>query len=144
MKKTMMQLAVTVMVLACSQAVFAASQTSVLLVMDTNGNGIPMDLTKIEGVIHANGHGYVTFKPTRGGGCDVTVQLWDAAKSYTYLVFYERGAVKPPFTTDKKGHGGITFHVNQVSEFAPSGWIVIFSAKTEVPPLWCARNPLVP
>jgi hypothetical protein len=144
MKKTMMQLAVTGMVLACSQAVFAASLTSVLLVMDTNGNGIPINLSLIEGGIHANGHGYVTFNATRGGGCDVTVQLWDAAKSYTYLVFYERGAVKPPFTTDKKGNGGIKFHVNQVSEFAPSGWIVIFSAKPEVPPLWCARNPLVP
>jgi len=144
MKKTMMQLAVTGLVLACATAVFAASQTSVLLVMDTNGDGVPMDLTLIENGIHANGHGYVTFNATRGGGCDVTVQLWDAAKSYTYLVFYKQGAVKPPFTTNKKGNGGITFHVNQVSEFAPSGWIVIFSANPDVPPLWCARNKLVP
>jgi hypothetical protein len=135
----MMQLAVTVMVLACAQAVFA--QTSVLLVMDSNGNGIPMNLKLIEGGIHKNAYGYVTFQATTDGGADVTVVLQHGAKSYTYMVFYKRGAVKPPFTTDKKGNGGIKFHVNQVSEFAPSGWIVIHSAKTEVP-LWCARNPL--
>ena len=120
MKKTMMQLAVTVMVLACSQAVFATSQTSVLLVMDTNGNGIPMDLRQIEGGIHANGHGYVTFNATRGGGCDVTVQLWNAAKSYTYSVqAYGPGGLRQTFTTKNNGNGSLQFHVPDPNTLGP-------------------------
>jgi hypothetical protein len=147
MKKTMMQLAVMGMVLACSQAVFA--QPSVLRVFDgyTRPDGTvipPTDIKHEEGGIHKNGWGQVFLEATptlegKDGGAWVTVMLRQGARSYTYLVFYKQGAVKPPFTTDKKGNGGIKFHVNKVSEFAQV--IGIHSAKTEKA-LWYAYNPL--
>jgi len=87
MKKTMMQLAVTGLVLACATAVFAASQTSVLWAFQI-GSVKNVDLSA--NAAHANGHGWVTFKSTQRGGIDVTVQLWDAAPRYTYLVMTVR------------------------------------------------------
>ena len=147
MKKSMMVLAVMGMFLACAQAVFAASQTRVFQVFDgcTIDDGcnpaVPgTDLSVEEGGIHANGWGYATFKTTtKGGGVDVTVQLWGAAKLYTYSVQYGPGQPRYVFTTNNKGNGAVQFHLTNTSAMGP--WINIYSAKTAVH-LWCAQNPL--
>lgn len=155
MKKTMMQLAVTGLVLACATAVLAATMTSVFVPFDhlpRPDNEIPLDLTTEEGGIHAKAHGYVTFKTSRRGGVDVTVQLWDAARSYTYSVqAYGAGGSRHEFTTNKRGYGGLQFHVQDARTLGQ--WINVYSAHTQyiprngVPPtpgvtvhLWYAHN----
>jgi len=136
MKKTMMRLAVTGLVLACATAVFAATMTSVFVPFDYlpfPDNETPLDLTTEEGGIHANAHGYVTFKTSRSGGVDVTVQLWDAAKSYTYSVqAYGAGGSRHEFTTNKRGYGGLQFHVKDARTLGQ--WINIYSAHTQYYP----------
>jgi hypothetical protein len=147
MKKTMMQLAVTGMVLACSQAVFA--QTYVLWVFD----GIPpTNIKTVENGIHKNGHGYVTFQANHDEGgvvvsVDVTVVLQQAAKSYTYSVQHGPGQFRSPLTTDKKGNGVVTFTV--LPPFATSmGKNIIIHANAATAggdiPLWYAYNPFGP
>jgi hypothetical protein len=134
MKKTMMQLAVTVMVLACATAVFAATQTRVFMVFDgyTAPDGTytpPTDLSQVERGIHANLYGYVTFKTSRGGGVDITVQVRSAATSYAYVVnsnHIELGI----FKTDKKGVGSLQFHVADPS--ALGGNINLFTGDYDV------------
>jgi len=134
MKKTMMQLAVTVMVLACATAVFAATQTQVFKVFDgyTDPDGTytpPTDLSQVEGGIHANLYGYVTFKTSRGGGVDITVQVRSAAKSYAYVVnsnHIELGSLN----TDKKGVGSLQFHVANPSDLG--GNINLFTGDYDV------------
>ena len=116
MNKTMLRLAVTGLVLACATAVLAATQTRVFMVFDgytdpiTGAYTPPTDLSQVEQGIHANLYGTVTFKTSRGGGVDLTVQVRSAAKSYTYVVksnHIELGR----FTTDKKGAGGLQIPV---------------------------------
>jgi hypothetical protein len=82
MKKTMMRLAVTGLVLACATAVLAATQTRPLYVFDGDP---PTDLSKVEGGIHANLYGNVAFKT--GRGASVTIQVWGAARLYEYKVY---------------------------------------------------------
>jgi hypothetical protein len=116
MNKTMMRLAVTGLVLACATVVLAATQTRVFMVFDGYTDPItgtytpPTDLSLVEEGIHANLYGSVTFKTSRGGGVDITVQVRSAAKSYEYVVksnHIELGR----FTPDKKGVGSLQIHV---------------------------------
>jgi len=143
MKKTMMQLAVTVMVLACAQAVFA--QTSVLRVFD----GIPpTNIKTVENGIHKNGHGYVTFQANHAeGGVDVTVVLQQAAKSYTYSVQHGPGQGRNYLTTDKKGNGVVIFTVMPPFATTMGKNIIIHVTPTLVSKdtsLWYAYNPFGP
>jgi hypothetical protein len=135
MKKTMMQLAVTVMVLACATAVFAATQTRVFKVFDGYTDPItgtytpPTNLSQVERGIHATLYGSVTFTPSRRGGVDITVQVRSAAKSYEYVVnsnHIELGSLK----TDKKGVGSLQFHVADPS--ALGGNINLFTGDYDV------------
>jgi len=144
MKKMMMQLIVTGLVLACATAVFAASQTSVLWAFQVEG--VP-NVDRPENAAHANGRGWVTFKSTRGGGTDVTVQLWDAAPKYTYIV-RANGVEYGRFTTAKNGNGAFTFRVANVSVLGDS--VNIWARFEHVPPtgpldmtglMWCATTP---
>jgi len=106
MKKAMMLLAVTGVVLACSGAVFAAAEKTTFLQE-------PWTST-VENGIHANAHGCVIVKTTKRGGAEVTVQLQQAAKSYMYVV-KSKGKVLGTFTTDAKGNGGLQLYVTEPS-----------------------------
>ncbi len=101
MKKTMMQLAVAGLVLACGANVFAAPITSRLQAGDC--------LHEVDNGIHAKAYGYVDLKATRGG-YDVTFQLWNAAPLYSYYAT-SGGQFFGYLTTDKKGRGTLTVHV---------------------------------
>ena len=140
MKKTMMQLIVAGLVLACATAVFAASQTTVL--QDCNGT-----LRTEERGIHKNANGYVTIQTYLDGSADVTVQLGQAAKLYKYVV-RSHGEVLGTFTTDRRGSGGGTFRVSNVS--ALSQWVAVWETNLRYLPdgtwdvagqLLCAWNP---
>ena len=146
----MMQLAVTGMVLACSQAVFA--QTSLLWVFDgyTKPDGTiipPTDIKHVEGGIHSHGHGYVTFQANHDEGgvvvsVDVTVVLQQAAKSYTYSVQHAPWPVeRHKLTTDKKGNGVVQFTAD-VGPGEMSQFINIYNTTTPVKEihLWYAYN----
>jgi hypothetical protein len=152
MKKTMMQLAVTGMVLACATAVFAATQTRVFMVFDGYTNPItgnitpPTDLSQVERGIHANLYGYVTFKTSRGGGVDITVQVRSAAKSYEYVVKSNR--IEPwRFKTNNKGVGSLTIHVADPSALGSNinlwtGDYDVFTGEPIHIHLFYAGNPL--
>jgi len=120
MKKTMMQLAVTGMVLACATAVLAASKlpSSTTPLVECNNS-----LSWYESGIHAKATGNVTIQTTRGKGADVTVQLRNGAKWYEYVV-RSHGQVLGTFTTDARGSGGGTFHVEKVSDL--SQWVAVW------------------
>ena len=151
MKKTMMRLAVTGILLACATAVFAATQTKVFMVFDgyTAPDGTytpPTDLSAVERGIHANLYGYVTYKTSRGGGVDITVQVWSAAKSYEYVVksnYLELGR----FKTTKKGVGSLQFHVADPSALGANinlwtGDYDVFTGQVIHIHLFYAGNPL--
>jgi hypothetical protein len=108
MKKTLIALVVIGMVLACSTTVYAGSYTSVFWPADDGS------LVTADGGIHKNAHGYVTFRTSRYG-CDVTVYLSDAAKSYPYVV-KSGGKDIGTLTTNKKGNGQFTFRVTDPSD----------------------------
>jgi len=144
MKKTMMQLAVTGMVLACATAVFAASKLpgSTTQLEECNNS-----LSWYEGGIHAKATGNVTIQTTRDGGADVTVQLRSGAKWYKYVV-RSHGQVLGTFTTNARGNGGGTFHVAMVSDL--SQWVAVWETNLKYLPdgtwdvlgqLLCAWNP---
>jgi len=120
MKKTMIQLAVTGMVLACATAAFAATKlpSSTTQLVDCNNS-----LSWYEGGIHAKATGTVTIQTTRDGGADVTVQLRNGAKCYTYVV-RSHGQVLGTFTTNVGGNGGGTFHVAKVTDL--SQWVAVW------------------
>jgi hypothetical protein len=81
MKKTMMQLIVTGLVLACSTTAFAGwSITSRLQAGDC--------LHEVDGGIHAKAYGYVVIQTAKKGGYDVTFHLWKAAPNYSYYASY--------------------------------------------------------
>ena len=146
MKKTMMQLAVTVMVLACATAVFAANLTSGLWAFQING--VP-NANLQQNIAHVNGHGWMTFKTARGGGWDVSVQLLSGAPRFTYIV-RSNGIPRGIFTTDKKGNGVFTFHVKDASIPVLGDSINIWAAFNHFSDgsvdmtylLWCATNPI--
>jgi len=147
----MVVLAVMGMVLACSQAVLAATLTSGLWAFQING--VP-NVALSANIAHANGHGYVTFKTARRGGWDVSVQLLNGARSFTYIV-RSNGIERGKFTTDKKGNGGLTFNAADASVPVLGDSINIWTEFTHNPPppdgdglvdmthlLWCATNPI--
>jgi hypothetical protein len=145
MKKTLIALAVVGMVLACAHAVFAATQTCVLL--DAGY------LSTAQGGIHKHAYGYVEVTSVPGGGADVTVLVCHGAKSYTYVVKSDH-VVRGTFTTDERGNGMLQF------SFAPSAddpdlgpWINIWETDGGLSPtgvyepthlLLCADETLVP
>ena len=121
MKKAMMLLAVTGVVLTCSEAVFAGAEKTVFL-------REPWTST-VEGGIHANATGLVTVQTTRRGGAQVTVQLQKAAKSYKYVV-KSKGKVLGTFTTNAKGTGGLQLFVPDPSTTLGQ-WINIWQTDGE-------------
>lgn len=135
MKKFLIILAVIGVVLACSTAVFAASQKSWFMAYN-----IP-PLATVDHGIHANAHGWVTFKTARAGGWDVRVQLLNAAKSCTYSVqAHGPGSTRATLTTDKMGNGGLQFHVTNPTSLAECIDIYVDSWGVDVH-LWFAYNP---
>jgi hypothetical protein len=102
MKKTMIQLAITGLALACVANVFAGSITSRLQAGDC--------LHEVDGGIHARAYGNVVLNATRGG-YDVTYQLWNAAPLYSYYAVIS-GQFVGWLTTDKKGRGSLTVRVS--------------------------------
>jgi hypothetical protein len=102
MKKAMILLAVTGVVLPCVGAVFAGAEKTVFL---------PEPWTStVEGGIHANANGFVIVQTTKGGGATVSVQLRKAAPGYTYVV-KSNGKVLGTFRTDAKGNGVLQLYV---------------------------------
>jgi hypothetical protein len=102
MKKAMILLAMTGIVLANSGAVFAAAERTVFR---------PEAWTStVEGGIHANAAGFVIVQTTKGGGAEVSVLLRKAAPNYEYVV-KSLGKVLGTFTTDAKGTGGLQLYV---------------------------------
>ncbi len=130
MKKTMMRLAVTGMVLAWVANVFAGSITSWLQAGDC--------LHEVDGGIHAKAYGYVVLNATRGG-YDVTYQLWNAAPLYSYYAI-TGGQHLGYLTTDKKGRGSLTVHVS-ANPTTWGNWIGL--RETDVALSTC-KNPLPP
>ena len=120
MKMTMMQWAVTSLVLACATVVFAAGKlpSSTTQLVDCNNS-----LSWYEGGIHALAIGNVTIQTTRDGGADVTVQLRSGAKQYQYVV-RSNGQVLGTFTTNARGSGGGTFHVAKVGDLGQ--WVSVW------------------
>ena len=102
MKKTMMQLIVTGLVLACATTVFAGSSITSWL---QAGNC----LAQVDNGAHANGYGYVVIKAAKGG-YDVTFQLWNAAPSYSYYA-QTHGQFFGYLKTDATGRGSLTVRV---------------------------------
>ena len=130
MKKTMMQLAVTGMVLACATTVFAGPITSGLQAGDC--------LHEVDGGVHAKAYGYVILKATKGG-YDVTFRLWQAAPSYPYYA-QTRGQFFGYLMTDAKGRGSLTVHVTtDPKTWGP--WIGLMEASGK---LSICDNPLPP
>ena len=125
MKKVMILLAVTGVVLACSVAVYADTTGPLPLQPD-------QDLTLVERGIHANGHGYVTVTPDGEGGADVIVELWDAAPRYNYVV-RSQSTFRGTFTTDKNGNGSLRFHL---STKPPSGTYINVWQTAAAKPNW--------
>jgi hypothetical protein len=152
MKKLMMQLAVTGLVLAWATTVFAGSITLRLQA----GNC----LAQVDNGAHANGYGYVVIKTAKGGGYDVTWQLWNAAPRYSYWAKKPGTLSNPPefqyLTTNAKGNGSLTVHVDtDPSTWGP--WIGLRETSGNLstcdhplPPvdqwqgLWAAANPFNP
>jgi hypothetical protein len=151
MKKTMMQLAITGMVLACATTVFAGPITSRLQAGDC--------LHEVDRGIHKKAYGYVVLTET-SGGYDVTYELWNAAPSYPYYASYNITPGGPPgflgwLITDKKGRGSLTAHVTtDLGTWGP--WIglreksgLLSTCKHPLPPytpqgLLAAPNPFNP
>ncbi len=100
MKKTMMQLAITGLVLACTTTVRAGSITTALEAGDC--------LHEVDGGIHKKAYGYVVLTAT-SVGYDVTYELWNAAPLYSYYAVIS-GQFVGWLTTDKKGKGSLTVH----------------------------------
>jgi len=153
MKNAMALLAVTGLFLACWEPVStaAASQSSALWRYQIDSSTPPNALV-VQGGIHANGYGRVTFTSVRGGGVDITVQLWNGAPHYTYIV-RAAGIERGRFTTSKKGNGAFTFHVADASVSVLGDSINIWAYFVHLPPpnanlvdmtglLWCATNPI--
>jgi hypothetical protein len=130
MKKTMMQLAITGLVLACATPVMAGSITSQLQAGDC--------LHEVDGGIHAKAYGYVVLNATRGG-YDVMYQLWNAAPRYSYYAI-TGGKHLGNLTTDKKGRGSLTVHVN-TNPTTWGNWIGLRETDGE---LSTCTNPLPP
>ena len=143
MKKTMMQLAVLGLVLACATIGFAGPITIGLQA----GNC----LAQVDNGAHANGYGYVVIKAAKGG-YDVTFQLWNAAPKHSY---YPTSGTQffGYLTTNAKGNGSLTVHVDtDPSTWGP--WIglrehsgLLSECENREPPvdqsqgLWAAANP---
>jgi len=106
MKKAMILVAVTGVVLACSGAVFASAEKTVFL-------REPWTST-VENGIHANANGFVIVQTTKGGGAEVSVQLRKGAPRYEYVV-KSNGMVLGTFRTDAKGNGGLQLYVAEPS-----------------------------
>ena len=134
MKKTMMQLAVAGLVLACATAVFSAPAERTVFRTE------PWTAI-VQGGIHANAAGYVVVQPTKGGGAQVTVQLQQAASRYTYVV-KSKGQVLGKFTTNAKGTGGLQFFVADANPVTgPLGqYINIWQTAGEFSSYWGAPS----
>jgi hypothetical protein len=130
MKKTMMQLAITGLVLACATTVFAGSVTSRLEAGDC--------LYQVDGGIHARAYGYVVLTAVRGG-YDVTYQLWNAAPSYTYWA-QTAGQFFGYLKTDAQGRGSLTVHVTT----NPRKWGYWLGLRETSGQLSTCANPLPP
>ena len=148
MKKTMMQLIVAGLVLACATTVFAGSSITSWL---QAGNC----LAQVDNGAHANGYGYVVIKAAKGG-YDVTFQLWNAAPSYSYFVHFDYTVGLEYLTTNAKGRGNLTVHVTTPPR-TWAHWIGLFETDGQLstctypePPkdqwqsLWAAPNPFNP
>jgi hypothetical protein len=141
MKRPLIILALIGVVLACSTAVFAASQKSWFMAYS-----IPA-LATVDHGIHANAQGWVTFNTVRAGGWDVTVQLLNAAKFCTYSVqAHGPGSTRATLTTDQKGNGRLQFHVTNPTALAECINIYVDSWGVDVHlcfaynPFWISRN----
>jgi hypothetical protein len=130
MKKTMMQVAITGLVLACTTTVRAGSITSQLQAGDC--------LHEVDGGIHAKAHGSVVLKATRVG-YDVTYQLSSAAPRYSYCAVIS-GQPVGYLTTDKKGGGSLTVHESS----APGTWGCWIGLRETDGKLSTCTNPLPP
>jgi hypothetical protein len=145
MNKTMMQLAVTGLVLACATTVFAGSFTSRLQAGDC--------VHQVDGGIHAKAYGYVVIKAV-GRGYDVTYQLWNAAPSYSYYA-QTAGQFFGYLKTDAQGKGSLTVRVTTDPK-TWGYWLGLRETKGQLstctnplPPyvpqsLWAAPNPFNP
>ncbi|MHC1769648.1 MAG: hypothetical protein AB9869_36100 [Verrucomicrobiia bacterium] len=105
------------LLLASSTPALAGTQTTVFWVFDgcdscgLDGAAVlATDLEVTDGGIHANAHGYVTFKTARRGGWDVTVKLFDAAPGFKYLI-KSNHILLGEMTANTKGLGTFQFHV---------------------------------
>jgi hypothetical protein len=145
MKKRLLLLAAMGVVLACSTSVFAASVTSRLqagdcvFVGEADGYGV-----------HAYAYGYVTIQ-TAKKGYDVTIQIWNAAPSYTYYAV-SGTQFFGYLTTNAKGRGSLTVHVT-ADPGTWGNWIglrqtngKLTTCSDPMPPyapqgLWAAPNP---
>jgi hypothetical protein len=130
MKKTMMQLAITGLVLACATTVPAGSITIGLQAGDC--------LHEVDGGIHARAYGNVVLNATRSG-YDVTYQLWNAAPLYSYYAI-TGGQHLGNLTTDKKGRGSLTVHVST----NPTTWGNWIGLRETDGQLSTCTNPLPP
>ena len=146
MKKMMMQLAVLGLVLACATIGFAGPITIGLQA----GNC----LAQVDNGAHANGYGYVVIKAARGGGYDITYQLWNARPSYSYWA-QSGGQFFGYLKTDRKGRGSLTVRVADPGKLGY--WIGLRETSGDLsecdnpePPinqqqgLWAAPNPFNP
>jgi hypothetical protein len=147
MKKTMLILAAMGTFLACSTTAFAATSITSRLQAGTC-------LAQVDDGAHANGYGYVVIKAAKGGGYDVTFQLWNAASSYAY---YAKSSAQflGYLTTNEKGRGTLTVHLTT----EPKTWgywiglretsgLLSTCEKPDWPyqlqALWAAANPFNP
>ena len=132
MKRTMMQLAVTGLVLACATAAFSAASERTVFRTE------PWTAI-VQGGIHANATGSVVVQTTKGGGAQVTVQLQKAAPRYTYVV-KSKGQVLGKFTTNAKGTGGLEIFVADANpDTGPLGrFINIWQTAGEFSSYWGA------
>ena len=110
MKKTMMLLAATGMVLACAPTAVFADTVTIRL---QGGNC----LVQVDNGAHAKGYGYVVITAVKRGGYDLTYQLWNAAPSYSYWA-QSGGQFFGYLTTNAKGRGSLTVRVTT----HPSTW----------------------
>jgi hypothetical protein len=130
MKKTMIQLAITGLVLACTATVRAGTITSQLQAGDC--------LHEVDRGIHKKAYGYVVLTAI-SGSYDVTYQLWNAAPSYSYYAVIS-GQFVGWLTTDKKGRGNLTVRVST----NPTTWGYWIGLRETEGQLSTCKHPLPP
>jgi hypothetical protein len=141
MKKNMMQLAVTSLVLACTTAAFAAIQTNPWYVFDGTP---PTNLQTVEKGIHKRAYGYVTFwtKEVTTPPSGVTLRIAGAAKSYTYVV-KSQGVTLGVLRTDRQGAGSLQLNLDPLDPNQLGHTINLWTTDQTVH-LFYAHNPYWP